>query len=76
MIFPSLKKGGAGGGSQIHKTFPPKLNLLENYNFIIGEPLRHCVPPPLEPSARGGLLKDGTIFFNLPSINTVITRLR
>jgi len=58
LIFPSLKKGEAGGGSQINKTFPTKLNLSGNYNFVIGEPLRHCVPPPLLPSARGGIWKS------------------
>jgi len=30
LIFPSLKKGGAGGGSQIHKLFLAKLSLLGN----------------------------------------------
>jgi len=53
MIFPSLKKGGAGGGSQINKTFPTKLSLSGNDNFIIGEPLRHYVPPPLLPNGKG-----------------------
>jgi len=38
---------GMRGGSQINKTFLAKLNLLGNYNFVVGEPLRHCVPPPL-----------------------------
>jgi len=52
-LHPLLKRRrGMRGGSQINKIFQIKLNLLDNYNFVVGEPLRHCVPPPL-PLSQG-----------------------
>jgi len=48
---------------KLTKLFQKKLNLLGNYNFIIGEPLRHCVPPPLLPSARGGVWERDNRWF-------------
>jgi len=49
---------GMRGGSQINKTFLAKLNLLGNYNFVVGEPLRPYGTPPL-------LLSQGEEFENI-----------
>jgi len=49
------------------KLFQAKLSLLENYNFIIGEPLRHCVPPPLPLSQGEEFGKARDIVHIIPS---------